>query len=164
MGCEVGTKNIKYIISLFLFAFIFLIFNIPQSLALTEEQCMAGGGVWTEKIGCDPKEGEICPQYYCKCSQGYVLEEEGCMKISDDTLCINSDGEWMNNKCVCPENSIGWTKGVGCDYELTTENIENPNLINSTESSSNLLILVFIVITILVSGLIIIKYKWVVKK
>jgi len=37
--------------------------------------------------------------------------------VSENVLCESSDGKWINNECVCPENSVGFKEGFGCDYQ-----------------------------------------------
>ncbi len=113
---------------------ILLILNTLSVYALSEEKCIEGGGVWTEKIGCDQREGDTCPQFYCKCHQGFSWNEnlKQCTEILDQVLCESSDGEWIDDECVCPKNSIGFKENFGCDYALSLkedDSVRNNNLL-----------------------------------
>jgi len=130
-----------------------LILNTTAVLALTEEKCVAGDGSWTEKIGCDEREGELCPQFYCKCSQGFSWNEslEKCEKISNQRLCESSEGEWIGNECVCPENSIGFKENFGCDYaqSFETDNFTKNNFLIILLVAGIILLVLLIVLVIM---------------
>ena len=88
------------------------LFTIENNL---KSLCTSSGGVWTEKVVCDTREGEICPAFYCKCNQGFTWSNNQCTKISNKDLCISSGGSW-SDICTCPLNSVGFKEGFGCDY------------------------------------------------
>jgi hypothetical protein len=92
----------------------------------TETQCKGTGGTWEEWSGCDPKEGDTCPIYYCNCENGYRLTNEGCVLIPNEELCTNSDGQWINKYCICPEDYF-WTEGLGCNPTIKSDIETNTN-------------------------------------
>lgn len=65
------------------------------------------------------------------CSErGFRIEGKECIEIPKQELCENSGGKWIEcggsgqldvcnpyQTCICPENSVGFTEGFGCDYQ-----------------------------------------------
>src|SRR3989344_7446786 len=99
------------IIGLVVMLALVLSFNV---LAVSEDECVTGGGEWTTPQNVDPREGDT-RQPYCKCPSGSQWDGSLCKSIPEKELCESSDGKWVNNECVCPENSVGWNGDVGCD-------------------------------------------------
>lgn len=138
------------VLSLFFVCLVFIVFISASVAGISEEECVSGGGRWVEKIGCDPREGETCPQFFCKCEQGFQSINGKCEKISDKSLCERSDGIWKGTTCVCPENSIGFNERVGCNYkfEIQTnkESVNGSNNIDIVLIIASLSALIIIII------------------
>jgi len=64
---------------------------------------------------CYAHVAEICQEVSCANNQQIFETMDEC---NDFYLCSSSDGIWDGkNGCICPENSIGFKEGFGCDYE-----------------------------------------------
>ena len=49
-------------------------------------------------------------------------------QTSDKVLCESSDGQWNNEKCTCPEISVGFKEGFGCDYKSEAINVHSSEM------------------------------------
>ena len=86
-----------------------------QISELNESECLEAEGEWIVPLGIDVREDDR-RQPNCQCNQGFYFNITQCTPKPKQILCESSDGIWSNNECVCPENSVGWTDSVGCDY------------------------------------------------
>jgi len=127
-----------------------LSFNV---LAVSEDECLAGGGEWTTPQNVDLREGDT-RQPYCKCSQGSQWDGEICKSIPQKILCESSDGKWVNNECMCPENSVGWDKDTGCNYIQSPQNNE---ISEETSESFSVVKLVLVIVLLFLVIFIIVK-------
>ena len=73
--------------------------------------------------------------------------------VSEKVLCESSDGNWIDNKCVCPENSIGFKDGFGCDYQTGFAQVSD----SQDKSHNPFLIVLVIGIIFLIILIILIK-------
>lgn len=82
----------------------------------TKEGCEYFKGFWVE-------EGE---EPFCWCGTGKKwVAEYGCKLKTDEDFCEETHGAWIEGKCICPTNSVGFSEGVGCEFlPVTKEAIE----------------------------------------
>lgn len=117
--------KLKFFILLFIFLYSIVPFaNAQPSIeGINEEStCQNINGEWVVPIT-DMREGETFSPF-CRCPQGFSWNGTYCVEISDKNLCENSDGIWTGEVCNCPENSVGFIKGFGCDYLVAVEESE----------------------------------------
>ena len=104
-----------------------LVFMFSFTLAITEEECEFGGGTLTISQIISPEEplkGDLKP--YCSCLTGFFWNLSSMTCENDTELrCLQTGGNWTAGNCSCPEGTIGWVEGFGCDQEGPVPNIEN---------------------------------------
>jgi len=139
-------------------------------LGVSEDECVAGGGEWTAPIisqGDDPVSKIVQP--FCKCDTGFYWNDDAKSCESDQELrCKQTGGTWLNNECQCPEGTIKWTEGFGCDMpgpepKASEDKESSPNL--RTESGSDekgtsyeLLLLISLFVLLFIIGIIVYYY------
>ena len=152
-----------------LLAFVLLSINVfgLQLSDLNQQQCNTLSGEWIVPINVDEREGDLSTAF-CRCKMGFDWNETACVETPKYVLCQSSGGEWVNNDCMCPENSIEWTEFVGCDYiqipheELKEEKVSLPYKSDTERSKDKKLIFVYFVlllILILILFFLVKKYK-----
>ena len=106
-------------ISLLLVVISLLFLSTTEILAISKEECEVGDGEWKTIQIASPNEppGEGVKSY-CKCDIGFYWNTTS-KKCEDDLeiRCIQTQGEWIDGNCQCPEGTIKWTLGFGCDKE-----------------------------------------------
>ncbi|MFA4819861.1 MAG: S8 family serine peptidase, partial [Candidatus Aenigmatarchaeota archaeon] len=120
--------------------------------AQTKEECEIGNGTWIVPKVIDPNEPNL-PQPYCRCNSGFYWNGTYCKAVEKQILCENTGGYWNSTDCICPNNSIGFKEGFGCDY------FANPLLSNEkvVQNSDYLILIMAIVIVIIIILLFLIK-------
>ena len=149
-----------------------VLFISISAFAETEEGCVAGGGTWataTISQGDDPDSNRRNLPPFCQCDTGFYWNDSLKSCEDDQELrCGQTGGAWANNECQCPEGTIKWTEGFGCDMpgpepkaNADTELLSNletePTLENKSVSYESLL-LISIFILLFVIGVIIYFY------
>lgn len=133
------------------------LFNLGSVVALelsdlTKDKCLAIEGEWIEPLNIDVREKDF-RQSFCRCPRSLFFNGTVCLPISNQTLCETSDGNWVNDSCMCSENSIGFVSGLGCDYVLSIESSGelNNSISTANESKSNysVVLIAFMLITLL---------------
>ena len=123
-----GLKTKKFILIWILALFMVIFLLSFNASALTKEECESGGGNWMTPQIASPGEPEKDLQPYCKCDIGFYWNEIS-KKCEDDseTRCIQTQGKWIDGKCQCPEGTIKWTQGFGCDTKgpIPTSNLDS---------------------------------------
>jgi len=89
----------------------------PSTLAVTPEECVLGEGTWTTPTlsqGDDPDKKAVQP--FCQCNTGFYWNTTLKSCQDDRNLrCVQTGGAWTDNECQCPEGTVKWTEGFGCD-------------------------------------------------
>lgn len=118
----------------------------------SREECLTKNGEWIEPVNIDVREEDL-RQPFCRCPRGSFFNGTTCLSTPNQTLCEASDGIWINGSCTCPESSIGFVSGVGCDYVSFPQSLEKSNHIVSTQKESkfnySLVLILFMLILIL---------------
>ncbi len=116
--------------------FLVLSFTI---LSASDEECVAGGGTWTTPSvsqGDDPASNTKKLQPFCQCGTGFYWNDSSKSCQGDKELrCGQTGGIWADNECQCPEGTLKWTEGFGCDMP-GPEPIANTNTALGTEGTS----------------------------
>lgn len=142
-----------------------LAFNV---LAVSEDECVAGGGEWTTPTiaqGDDPSSNKKMLPPFCKCDTGFYWDEELKSCESDQELrCEQTGGKWVNNECQCPEGTIKWTEGFGCDMpgpepeanedDEVLSNLETTPKLEEKNVSYEILLLIVIIVLLFIIGII----------
>ena len=157
----------RLIIGLVVMLALVLSFNV---LAVSEDECVTGGGEWTTPTiaqGDDPVSKTLPP--FCKCYTGFYWNDTSKSCESDQELrCEQTLGAWLNNECQCPEGTIKWTEGFGCDMpgpepEASEDNelSTNSGTVSKSEErniSYEVLLFIAIFILLLIIGIILYSY------
>ena len=78
-------------------------------------------------------------------------------QTSNKVLCESSDGTWINEKCTCPQNSVGFKDGFGCDYSNIPQK-------SSSQMSINSLIIIILTMAVILVIILIVLVKLLKKK
>ena len=149
-----------------------VLFISVSALTETEEECVAGGGEWTTptiSLGDDPASSKKTLQPFCQCNTGFYWNDSLQSCEDDQELrCGQTGGAWANNECQCPEGTIKWTEGFGCDMpgpepkaNADTEllsNVETAPTLENKKVSYESLLLLSIFILLLIIGVIMYFY------
>lgn len=151
------------------FILLILLISILSSVcthATTKEECENGKGEWTPSSISSPDEPikkELIP--YCQCKTGFYWNDSLKSCESDQELrCEQTGGTWFNNECQCPEGTIKWTEGFGCDMpgpepetesEVVDSNAKTEPQLENNNISYNSLLLISIFILLVVIGAVI---------
>ena len=76
-------------------------------------------------------------------------------QVSNKVLCESSDGNWINEECQCPSNSVGFKEGFGCDYKSSYYNQEP----GDSRNSNNQILLIALIGGIILLAILIILIK-----
>ena len=146
---------------------LFLLFSCIIVIGQEEELCQASGGQWiTPNTKSDDPIGlGNTPQPFCQCNLGFKIVENSCVEMPKQELCQGSGGKWQGNICNCPQNSIGWKEGFGCDYkniDIQYKNITGGSYQNNIGSVrfNNPAIYIIILLLIIIIGLYWFLKKW----
>ncbi len=146
-----------------------VLFISVSALAETEEECVAGGGTWTTPTvsqGDDPNSNQRNLPPFCQCNIGFYWNDSLKSCEDDQELrCGQTRGTWIGTECQCPEGTVKWTEGFGCDMpgpepkaNADTEFLSNREAEPKSENKSfsyNSLLLISILILLLIIGIII---------
>lgn len=89
-----------------------LFVNISYAQEINQNICENGGGQW------------IIPSYskepFCQCGflnnkySSMIWNGTNCINITQEDICIRSQGNWANSECKC--NNGEWVEGLGCQF------------------------------------------------
>ena len=131
-----------------------LLFSVSPTLviATVEDECVTGGGEWTTPTiaqGDDPTTKELKP--YCKCEVGSFWNDSSKKCENDDQIrCLQTQGQWINESCSCPEGTIKWTEGFGCDMPGPEPKLESSKNDSDTLGPPTSVLVVGIILAVLI--------------
>lgn len=146
-------------ISLLLIVIPLLFLSTIGILAISKEECKSGRGEWKFVEISSPDEPDFVKKElkpYCECEIGFYWNESSKRCENDSEIrCLQTQGIWKNGECECPEGTIKWTSGFGCDREGPVPLGDN----YSNKDATSKLVILGILITLLIIGYFLYKYK-----
>lgn len=151
----------RYFFSLVLF--ISILSFLTNISATTTEECENGGGTWTIPDIVIPSDEPTKSKLnsYCSCEIGLYWNDTSKECMDDSQLrCIQTQGEWVNDACQCPEGTIKWTPGFGCDTKGPVPTSDGDlNELNNKGAPYSLNLVIILLILLILSTILILNRK-----